>query len=369
MRPPAGACAPRPAGCPGSRPRPGRRSAPAGSRGRRPATPGCVRATRPSPLRSTRSPRSRRRPGEVVGQPAPRPASRQLQQHRDAGLHVRGAAAVQHVAVHAGRHVVGDRHGVQVPGQQHPARPAERGPGEHRVAVAVHLRPADGPQRRLDRVGERALVAGDRLDVDQRGGQRRAVRGQVERHRATVTTPADLGRVNLVGGREALTQPRSRGAAGGGGRGRRVRLRGERERLGRRPGHRHRRRPGARRLVPAPALGAGAPRDATPPPAFDGAGRRGRAPRHRAGSRCRCGSSDLAAPPADTADAYLRLHLLAHRLVRPHGLNLDGIFGLLPNVAWTSAGPCPPEDVEETGCGCSIDRAGSRSTGWTSSPG
>src|SRR3954453_17522002 len=49
--------------------------------------------------------------------------------------------------------------------------------------------------------------------------------------------------------------------------------------------------------------------------------------------------ADLIVPPADTADAYLRLHLLSHRLIRPHGANLDGIFGLLTNVAWTSAGP------------------------------
>jgi 2,3,4,5-tetrahydropyridine-2-carboxylate N-succinyltransferase len=48
---------------------------------------------------------------------------------------------------------------------------------------------------------------------------------------------------------------------------------------------------------------------------------------------------DLSQPPEDTADAYLRLHLLSHRLIRPHGANLDGIFGVLPNVAWTSAGP------------------------------
>ena len=55
----------------------------------------------------------------------------------------------------------------------------------------------------------------------------------------------------------------------------------------------------------------------------------------------------LAEPIADTAEAYLRLHLLSHRLVRPNELNLDGIFGLLANVAWTSAGPCPPERVDE----------------------
>ena len=41
---------------------------------------------------------------------------------------------------------------------------------------------------------------------------------------------------------------------------------------------------------------------------------------------------DLDAPPADTADAYLRLHLLSHRLVAPHGLNLEGLFAVLPNV-------------------------------------
>lgn len=55
---------------------------------------------------------------------------------------------------------------------------------------------------------------------------------------------------------------------------------------------------------------------------------------------------DLDAPPADTPDAYLRLHLLSHRLVQPTTINLDGIFGALPNVVWTSAGPCSPEGFE-----------------------
>ncbi|MCL2781530.1 MAG: 2,3,4,5-tetrahydropyridine-2,6-dicarboxylate N-succinyltransferase [Actinomycetia bacterium] len=57
---------------------------------------------------------------------------------------------------------------------------------------------------------------------------------------------------------------------------------------------------------------------------------------------------DLDAPPADVPDVYLRLHLLSHRLVRPHGLNLDGVFGILPNVVWTSAGPCAVEGFEAT---------------------
>jgi len=55
----------------------------------------------------------------------------------------------------------------------------------------------------------------------------------------------------------------------------------------------------------------------------------------------------LADPPKDAPDVYLRLHLLSHRLIPPHGANLDGIFGLLANVAWTSAGPCPPERVDD----------------------
>jgi 2,3,4,5-tetrahydropyridine-2-carboxylate N-succinyltransferase len=52
--------------------------------------------------------------------------------------------------------------------------------------------------------------------------------------------------------------------------------------------------------------------------------------------------------PADPADAYLRLHLLSHRLVQPHGQNLDGIFGVLNNVVWTSAGPCAVDGFEST---------------------
>ncbi|MFB0628163.1 2,3,4,5-tetrahydropyridine-2,6-dicarboxylate N-succinyltransferase [Streptomyces sp. NBC_01276] len=50
--------------------------------------------------------------------------------------------------------------------------------------------------------------------------------------------------------------------------------------------------------------------------------------------------------PLDAHDAYLRLHLLSHRLVKPHGQNLDGVFGLLANVAWTSLGPVPVDQVE-----------------------
>lgn len=56
---------------------------------------------------------------------------------------------------------------------------------------------------------------------------------------------------------------------------------------------------------------------------------------------------DITQPPQDAIDAYLRLHLLSHRLIKPHGLSLDGIFGLLTIVVWTSAGPCAVEGFEE----------------------
>ena len=56
--------------------------------------------------------------------------------------------------------------------------------------------------------------------------------------------------------------------------------------------------------------------------------------------------ASLADAPADTADAYLRLHLLSARLVRPRTINLDGIFAVLPNNVWTSLGPVPPDDVD-----------------------
>lgn len=60
---------------------------------------------------------------------------------------------------------------------------------------------------------------------------------------------------------------------------------------------------------------------------------------------------DLDAAPVSTADAYLRLHLLSARVAPPRSLNLDGIFGVLPNVVWTSAGPCAVAGFEDIRAG------------------
>ncbi|HET6626800.1 MAG TPA: 2,3,4,5-tetrahydropyridine-2,6-dicarboxylate N-succinyltransferase [Nocardioidaceae bacterium] len=57
---------------------------------------------------------------------------------------------------------------------------------------------------------------------------------------------------------------------------------------------------------------------------------------------------DLQSAPTDAHDAWLRLHLLSTRLVSPHSINLDGLFGVLTNVVWTNAGPCAVDGFEET---------------------
>ena len=70
---------------------------------------------------------------------------------------------------------------------------------------------------------------------------------------------------------------------------------------------------------------------------------------------------DLDTPPTSTPDAYLRLHLLSHLLVAPNNQNLDGIFGHLPIVVWTNAGPVHPEDFARLRP--HLQRAGIASTG------
>ena len=95
---------------------------------------------------------------------------------------------------------------------------------------------------------------------------------------------------------------------------------------------------------PQPELGE-APTDARPSEAL--AALVGKDPARRVATEIVQVEIDLTAPPADASDAYLRLHLLSHRLVQPHGLNLDGVFGKLANVVWTSGGPCSVTAFED----------------------
>ena len=57
---------------------------------------------------------------------------------------------------------------------------------------------------------------------------------------------------------------------------------------------------------------------------------------------------DLSAAPGSAEDAWLRLHLLSSRLVAPHGMSMEGVFGLLTNVVWTNLGPCAVDGFEAT---------------------
>ena len=90
---------------------------------------------------------------------------------------------------------------------------------------------------------------------------------------------------------------------------------------------------------PAPALGDATPRRRAP--RRNSSGWRATTPYAACAPRCGTSRSTWRSRPRDAPDAYLRLHLLSHRLVPPHGANLDGIFGALANVVWTSAGPVP----------------------------
>ena len=96
---------------------------------------------------------------------------------------------------------------------------------------------------------------------------------------------------------------------------------------------------------PAPALDA-PPTDAAPPLGLDALA--GEDPARGVTTAVVRTVIDLDAAPVDAADAYLRLHLLSHRLVVPHGLNLDGIFAKLENVVWTDRGACAVDGFEAT---------------------
>ena len=96
---------------------------------------------------------------------------------------------------------------------------------------------------------------------------------------------------------------------------------------------------------PSPALGA-APEHAEAPAEL--AALAGPDPRRGVSTQVRLVEIDLDAAPADPCDGYLRLHLLSHCLAAPNTLNLEGLFGVLPNVVWTSAGPCSPDGFEAT---------------------
>jgi 2,3,4,5-tetrahydropyridine-2-carboxylate N-succinyltransferase len=98
---------------------------------------------------------------------------------------------------------------------------------------------------------------------------------------------------------------------------------------------------------PSPALGEpGGAGELAAPGGLEGLA--GRDDARRVRTEVRLVTIDLDTPPADVPDAYLRLHLLSHRLCAPNTIDLDGLFGVLPNVVWTTQGPCAVDDFEVT---------------------
>ncbi len=119
---------------------------------------------------------------------------------------------------------------------------------------------------------------------------------------------------------------------------------------------------------PSPRLG-GPDDDLEAPPSWPGS-RASTRSAACAGRVVRTVVEDLPAAPADAHDAWLRLHLLSHRLVAPHGENLDGVFGLLTNVVWTDAGPCAVDGFEaHAAAAAEAARPRHRARASTSSPG
>jgi hypothetical protein len=93
--------------------------------------------------------------------------ARQPELDRHAGLHVTAATAVQQVSLRVGGDVARDRHGVEVPGQDHPLRPAKVGPRDDGVPVPPQSQVGQARQGTLDRVGQHLLVTAHRRDIDQ----------------------------------------------------------------------------------------------------------------------------------------------------------------------------------------------------------
>ncbi|MFI5085755.1 MAG: 2,3,4,5-tetrahydropyridine-2,6-dicarboxylate N-succinyltransferase [Actinomycetales bacterium] len=100
---------------------------------------------------------------------------------------------------------------------------------------------------------------------------------------------------------------------------------------------------------PSPALGiaVGSLGDAPEAdPALTALAETGNDPDRGVGQKVVFAQINLDEAPADTADAYLRLHLLSHRLVAPNSISLEGIFAVLPNVVWTNYGPAAVDGFE-----------------------
>ena len=249
---------------------------------------------------------------------------------------------MQHPVGETAGQIVGRGNSVYVSGEQHPRRLAEVRASEHSVAVADDFEASGLPaQRGLDLAGDALLVPRFTGDIYQRSGQRDGVTMQIKAHApdvslSAVTSASGVGIATIAADgavldtwfpAPALTDP---GIVSGGQ---------ERSDPGESSGGQERSDPGESsgtvRVVEVPddfavladLVGRDEERDVET-------------------VVVRTVIASLAEKAIDAYDAYLRLHLLSHRLVAPHGLNAEGLFGVLTNVVWTNYGPCAIDGFE-----------------------
>ena len=272
-----------------------------------------MRAIRPRPLRldSTSSWSYQTQVTSIAGSVS---SAASFEQDRAAGLHVGGAATPQDaVGIEAGGQVPVHRDGVQVPGDHDPAVAAEVRARDDRVAVAEHLevREPDASATSTASATSR-LVAGHRLDVDELPRELDGGGGQVERGHLPSLRADTLGPCPAPG---VSASPRSRPTA-------RCST----------PGSPH---PRSAPRLPEASRG---PVPAELAPHLGPDPRRDVHVEFSTGDRS---SSTLPRhpPPMPTCACTCS----ATCWCKPNTVNLDGIFGQLPIVVWTTAGPMHPD--------------------------
>lgn len=250
----------------------------------------------------------------------------QFELHCNARFHVDGAASPQIVntvlVFESGRHIVVNRHRVDVACQNHPLRSTEVRASNDGVTMPRHFEVIARSNLRLDRICEWPFVARNTVNIAQLTGNADNVFAEVELDWLRCNHESSLGRY------AGTMSDSSRWAWGFG--------LATTSRTG----------TVLDTWFPHPELGRMPEgRDPWIAPA-DIEALAGADERREVTINIVNVEIDLDAPPASTSDAYLRLHLLSHLLVLPNSINLDGIFGKLPNVIWTNAGPVAVEDYD-----------------------
>lgn len=208
--------------------------------------------------------------------------------------------------------IAGRRHGVQVPTDEHALGPAKVRAGHDRVAVPFNGQMRDGDERLLDEIGQVPLLVRLARDVDEGRRERDDIGREIQFRHVDNVVPVTATPTPVTGPASAI---------------------------------------GLATFLDDQVLDVWYPEPTLSTNPVDVRGLdSGIDSDEIRGVHVRVVSTsiaELSAAPVDTADAYLRLHLLSHRLVQPRTINLDGIFGLLPIVAWTNRGAVAADRIAD----------------------